>query len=334
MLPEHIQNIVGDAQSVLALDGDFVEVNTSNAGVLPLATFANYEKAVNQTQDTLKYYQKNENGAVIAITQSQSEPLNIVFSYDNDGPSQYVIEIADNVDVTIMEHHIMCDCGDVIEAATINIEILVGRNANVTYSAFDTSGIKLTMNRFAIVDGDAKLDFAAGLFGEDCVSETYVHLVAPGAEAYTKVMMYGHDHQKQLHKVRVNHFAPNTTSFITNHGVITGHATGLFEGIGFIEKGAHQSDAQQESRIMVMDKTARGDVHPVLLIDEYDVIAGHAGSVGRVSDETLYYLQSRGLSKLDAFHLVTAGFLMPVIEAVKDEQTRERIKAIIESKVK
>lgn len=70
-------------------------------------------------------------------------------------------------------------------------------------------------------------------------------------------------------------------------------ATSIFNGIGKIEHGASKSNAQQSSRVLMLDEKARGDANPILLIDEDDVMAGHAASVGRVDPYQLYYLMSR-----------------------------------------
>ena len=71
----------------------------------------------------------------------------------------------------------------------------------------------------------------------------------------------------------------------------------IFNGIGRIAKGATRSNAVQESRVLMLSERARGDANPILLIDEDDVTAGHAASVGRVDPLQLFYLMSRGITK-------------------------------------
>ena len=80
-------------------------------------------------------------------------------------------------------------------------------------------------------------------------------------------------------------------------------SSAIFNGIGHIEKGATSSNAVQESRILMLSEKARGDANPILLIDEDDVTAGHAASVGRVDPLQLYYLMSRGISQEEAERL-------------------------------
>ncbi len=96
-------------------------------------------------------------------------------------------------------------------------------------------------------------------------------------------------------------------------------ATSIFNGIGKIEHGASKSNAQQSSRVLMLDEKARGDANPILLIDEDDVMAGHAASVGRVDPTQLYYLMSRGIPKREAERLVIHGFLAPVVNELPIE---------------
>ena len=83
----------------------------------------------------------------------------------------------------------------------------------------------------------------------------------------------------------------------------------------------------------MLSTKARGDANPILLIDDNDVSAGHAASVGRVNEEQLYYLMSRGLPKKLAERLVIRGFLGPVLTSVPSISVRKRLSDMIEEKL-
>lgn len=110
-------------------------------------------------------------------------------------------------------------------------------------------------------------------------------------------------------------------------------ASSIFNGIGYIKHGGTKADAQQESRVLMLSEKARGDANPILLIDEDDVTAGHAASVGRVDPMQLFYLMSRGISKQEAERLVIHGFLAPVVNALPIEAVKKQLTEVIESKV-
>ena len=120
---------------------------------------------------------------------------------------------------------------------------------------------------------------------------------------------------------------------ILQHGVILAKSSLIFNGIGHIIHGAKGADAQQESRVLMLSTKARGDANPILLIDDNDVSAGHAASVGRVNEEQLYYLMSRGLPKKLAERLVIRGFLGPSLTAVPSISVRKRLSDMIEEKL-
>lgn len=84
----------------------------------------------------------------------------------------------------------------------------------------------------------------------------------------------------------------------------------------------------------MLSEKARGDANPILLIDEDDVTAGHAASVGRVDPIQLYYLMSRGIPKEEAERLVIYGFLAPVVNELPIEGVKKQLVSVIERKVK
>jgi Fe-S cluster assembly protein SufD len=72
---------------------------------------------------------------------------------------------------------------------------------------------------------------------------------------------------------------------------------------------------------------------PNLYIDEYDVIANHAASIGSISKEDLFYLMSRGLEERDAAKLIVLGFVQPLLDKIADESLRKEIQENFVSKL-
>jgi Fe-S cluster assembly protein SufD len=85
--------------------------------------------------------------------------------------------------------------------------------------------------------------------------------------------------------------------------------------------------------VLMLSPKARGDANPILLIDEDDVKAGHAASVGQVNPEQIYYLMSRGIAKKDAERLIIYGFLAPVVTEIPIEPVREQLQRLLERKL-
>jgi Fe-S cluster assembly protein SufD len=267
------------------------------------------------------------------------QPLQVVFLNDNAEASLYnhVLVVAEaNAAVTYVETYI----STVEEAkaqANIISEVIVQDNAQVIYGAVDVlaKGYTTYVNRRARLARDAKVDWALGLMNDsDTISENITHLVGDGSHADTKTVVVGRGEQKLNFTTEVRHWGKNSNGHILKHGVMKDAAQSIFNGIGYIEHGATKADAQQESRVLMLSEKARGDANPILLIDEDDVTAGHAASVGRVDPLQLYYLMSRGISKAEAERLVIHGFLAPVVKQLPIEGVQKQLTEVIERKVR
>ena len=166
------------------------------------------------------------------------------------------------------------------------------------------------------------------------ISENTTHLVGDGSYGDTKTVVVGRGKQKQNFTTKIIHLGKHTEGYILKHGVVKDNASSIFNGIGKIEHGASKSNAEQESRVLMLSEKARGDANPILLIDEDDVTAGHAASVGRVDPVQLYYLMSRGISQKEAERLVIHGFLAPVVNEFPIEGVKKQLTEVIERKVR
>ncbi|MED1419885.1 MULTISPECIES: Fe-S cluster assembly protein SufD [Bacillus] len=267
------------------------------------------------------------------------DPIQAVFLQDdNQVPLfNHVLIVADeNSSVTYVENYI--STVEVPEGiANIVTEVVAEAGAKVTYGAVDTlaSGVTSYVNRRGTAGRDARIEWALGLMNNgNTVSENTTYLEGDGSYGDTKTVTVGRGKQVQNFTTKVVHFGKNTQGFILKHGVVKDEATSIFNGVGKIEHGASKSDAEQESRVLMLSKNARGDANPILLIDEDDVMAGHAASVGRMDPIQLYYLMSRGIPRQEAERLIIHGFLAPVVNQLPIEGVKEQLIQVIERKVR
>ncbi|MBU8880815.1 Fe-S cluster assembly protein SufD [Bacillus sp. FJAT-29790] len=268
-----------------------------------------------------------------------SEPIQAIYIHDDEETTlfNHVIVVAeDNSSVTYVENYVstMESANGVFNIVT---EVFAKANAKVQYGAVDTlaKGITAYVNRRGVADRDARIEWALGLMNDgNTVYENVTNLVGDGSFGDTKTVVVGRGDQTQNFTTSVVHFGKNTEGYILKHGVMKDSATSIFNGIGKIMHGASKSNAVQESRVLMLNEKARGDANPILLIDEDDVTAGHAASVGRVDPLQLYYLMSRGIPKAEAERLVIHGFLAPVVNALPIEGVKKQLVAVIERKVR
>lgn len=116
----------------------------------------------------------------------------------------------------------------------------------------------------------------------------------------------------------ITHAAPNTKSNINVRAVLTGKSKFDFRGNVKIEKGAKGADAYLRSDVLLFDEAKMGDDTPALEILEPDVKAGHAATIGKVDENMLFYLMSRGLSRSEAERLLIQGFVNPILDKIRN----------------
>jgi Fe-S cluster assembly protein SufD len=282
------------------------------------------------------------NGGVFVYVPKNVEvtaPLQAVYVHENPETNlfNHVIVVADdNSSVTYVENYISTT---ETEESIFNIvtEVFANNNAKVTYGAVDhlNKGVTTYVNRRGTAARDARIEWALGLMNDgNTISENTTNLMGDGSFGDTKSVVVGRGNQIQNFTTKVIHFGKNSEGYILKHGVMKDSASSVFNGIGKIEHGASKSNAEQESRVLMLSEKARGDANPILLIDEDDVTAGHAASVGRVDPLQLYYLMSRGISKVEAERLVIHGFLAPVVRVLPIEGVKKQLVEVIERKVK
>lgn len=268
-----------------------------------------------------------------------TEPIQAVYVHDDAETNlfNHVLVVAeDNSSVTYVENYV-----STVKSANgifnIVTEVLANNNAKVQYGAVDTldKGVTTYVNRRGVAQRDARIEWALGLMNDgNTISDNLTNLLGDGSYGDTKTVVVGRGEQIQNFTTSIVHYGKNSEGYILKHGVMKDSATSIFNGIGKIEYGASKSNAEQESRVLMLSEKARGDANPILLINEDDVTAGHAASVGRVDPLQLYYLMSRGVAKKEAERLIIHGFLAPVVNELPIEGVKKQLVEVIERKVK
>lgn len=136
--------------------------------------------------------------------------------------------------------------------------------------------------------------------------------------------------KKKKSNIELTSKVPHTYGNIHNFAVVYDEGQYEMVAAGRIVKGAFGSESHQETRVLTMGKDHTCVTLPILYIDENDVKASHALTVGQPDAEQLYYLQSRGLSTTQAMGLLAIGYFKPVVELIGDEVLRQEMEQEIE----
>lgn len=226
--------------------------------------------------------------------------------------------------------------GDEANSATIIVEVVVKSGAKIKYMAIDTvqKNIHTYIKRYARTEKDAHIDWAVGELNDGhTIFDLDTYLDGNGSQAQVAIVGISSGKQIQVVDSKVVNRGHHSIGNIFQHGVILDQATLTFNGIGLIENDAKHADAQQESRVLMLSDKARGDANPILLIEEFEVTAGHAASIGQIDAQQLHYLMSRGLTKQTAEYLVIRGFLGPVIVSMPSQKVRDELMTVIDHKL-
>lgn len=268
------------------------------------------------------------------------QPIEGIYYQDSSSPVPFnkrvLIIAGKNSQVNYLERFESLGAGGVATSANITVEVLALAGSQIKFSAIDRLGKHVTtfMNRRGRLANDASIDWALGIMNEgNVVADFDSDLIGKASHANLKVVALSSGRQVQGIDSRVTNYGPHSVGHILQHGVILERGTLTFNGIGHIIRGAKGADAQQESRVLMLSDKARSDANPILLIDENEVTAGHAASIGQVDPEDMYYLMSRGLDQATAERLVIRGFLGSVITEIPVKEVRDEMIQVIEDKL-
>ncbi|MDR0922061.1 MAG: Fe-S cluster assembly protein SufD [Lactobacillales bacterium] len=269
------------------------------------------------------------------------EPIESLFFQNSDSSVSFnkhvLIVVEENASLTYLER--FESIGEETEKASSNIivEVIAGAGAQIKFSAIDRLGENVTtfFSRRGHLFRDSSIDWALGVMNDgNVIADFDSDLVGDGSHSEVKAVAISAGRQTQGIDTRVTNYGNHSVGHILQHGVILDRGVLTFNGIGHIIKGAKGADAQQESRVLMLSDKARGDANPILLIDENEVTAGHAASIGRVDPEEMYYLMSRGIAKQEAERLVIRGFLGSVITAIPLREVQKEFIDMIERKLR
>jgi Fe-S cluster assembly protein SufD len=100
-----------------------------------------------------------------------------------------------------------------------------------------------------------------------------------------------------------------------------------------VDPAAVKTDGYQSNRNLILSPDARADSIPGLEILANDVRCTHGATVGKIDNEQLFYLKSRGIPEKEAVHLIVEGFFEPIMELIPFEEVRERFQNAVHQKV-
>ncbi|MCR5510635.1 Fe-S cluster assembly protein SufB [Lachnospiraceae bacterium XBB2008] len=191
------------------------------------------------------------------------------------------------------------------------VELYVGDRATLRYSTIENwSKNMYNLNtKRATVGENAKIEWVSGSFGSH-VSYLYPMSVLNGKGArseFTGVTFAGEGQDLDT-GTKVVHNAPDTSSYVNTRSISKSGGINTFRSAVVIGKNAHGAKSAVSCESLMVDDISRSDTIPAMDVRCADADVGHEARIGRISDDTVFYLMSRGLSEEDAKALIVRGF--------------------------
>lgn len=214
----------------------------------------------------------------------------------------------------------------------LDLRIEVLDNSSWKYLWIDKSDETLNVKETLMLEKDAHLDAHYAELSRGSHDKN-THILFNGQGSYVDFKAAIMTFNRIKWKIKADHQARNSYAMVSTNAIVTEGSDLHLEVIGSISKGNSGSKTHQMSRILNLGENIHGIVYPMLLIDENDVEASHAASVGQANEDHIYYLQSRGLTRLESLKLIVKGYLMPITQDIEDPAIKDRLVEEIETKV-
>mgnify|MGYP000470425222 CR=1 FL=1 len=211
------------------------------------------------------------------------------------------------------------------------VELHVHEGARMRYSSIENWS-KNTFNlntKRAVVDKNGTIEWINGNLGSG-VTMLYPCSILRGEGAHSDSLgiAFAGPGQDQDTGAKVVHVAPKTTSTIRAKSISKGGGISTYRGLVRVTPNAHDTKVSVHCDGLIFDPSSRSDTYPFMKIENASATVVHEASVGKISDDEIFYLMSRGLSKEQAIQMIVSGFIEPVVRALPLEYAVELNKLI------
>lgn len=206
------------------------------------------------------------------------------------------------------------------------VELYVAEDARLRYSTIEnwSKNMYNLNSKRALVQKGGIMEWVSGSFGSH-TSYLYPMTILKDADArmeFTGITFAGNGQNLDT-GAKVVHAAPNTKSHISTKSISRDGGISTFRSSVSILPAAKGSKTATSCESLMLDSRSRSDTIPVMDIQTDDADVGHEAKIGRISDEAIFYLMSRGLSEEDAKAMIVGGFAEPIAKELPMEYAVE-----------
>ncbi len=206
------------------------------------------------------------------------------------------------------------------------VELVAHKDAKLRYTTIQnwSSDVYNLVTKRAYAYEGAKVEWIDGNIGSK-ITMKYpgIYLLGPKAHGETLSIAFAGKGQHQDTGAKMVHLAPDTTSRITSKSVSRLNGRTTYRGLLHVAKGATNVKSSVRCDALLLDDTSKTDTYPYMEINQEDATVTHEATVGKIGDEQIFYLMTRGFSEEEALTLIVNGFMEPFTKELPMEYAVE-----------
>lgn len=206
------------------------------------------------------------------------------------------------------------------------VELFVKENASLRYSTIENwSRNMYNLNtKRAVVDKNGTIEWVSGSFGSK-VSMLYPMSILRGEGARSEFtgITFAAKGQHLDTGTKVVHAAPHTTSTVNSKSISKDGGYAFYRGLLRVAKDAYGCKSTVSCESLMLDNISKSDTLPIIELNNDNIDIGHEAKIGRISDEAIFYLMSRGISEEEAKAMIVRGFVEPITKELPLEYAVE-----------
>jgi len=206
------------------------------------------------------------------------------------------------------------------------VELVAHKDAKLRYTTIQnwSNDVYNLVTKRAYAYEGATVEWIDGNIGSKLTMK-YPGIYLMGRKAYgeTLSIAFAGKNQHQDTGAKMVHLAPDTTSKITSKSVSRANGRSTYRGLLRVRKGATNVKATVRCDALLLDDTSKTDTYPYMEINQEDATVTHEATVGKIGDEQIFYLMSRGFTEEEALSLIVNGFMEPFTKELPMEYAVE-----------
>ena len=206
------------------------------------------------------------------------------------------------------------------------VELVAHKDAKLRYTTIQnwSNDVYNLVTKRAYAYEGAKVEWIDGNIGSRLTMKyPGVYLLGERAHGETLSVAFAGKNQHQDTGAKMVHLAPNTTSKVTSKSVSRLNGRSTYRGLLHVAKGATNVKASVRCDALLLDDTSKTDTYPYMEINQEDATITHEATVGKIGDEQIFYLMSRGFTEEEALTLIVNGFMEPFTKELPMEYAVE-----------